>query len=119
MGKKETYKPGTKMQATIDAEILKAIKAKFGKPMAVEATLGVRYSDDKNGQPFMRFILENHHTVFVAGWHKPDGLSVTVSDAKIDPKSYSGKQYFAKLARQEAKVAKREKKAAARKAVQS
>jgi len=100
------YKPSAQKQAHIDDLIRKAI----GKGVAVEACIGMRNSySKKGGAPYQRYVLSNGRTCFVGGLHN-DNLTVSVSDKKLDPKSFTGRRYFEKQARKEARAAKAAKK---------
>jgi hypothetical protein len=107
-----TYKPGKDLKATIDAAITSAVRKHFGKVVPVLGTLGVRYhAPYKQGQPYMRFLLDNGHTVFVS---LASG-SITVSDKPAAKSSFTvhvfNKRQADKTARAAAKLARDEKAA--------
>src|SRR5712664_1818800 len=109
------YTPSAKNQEEIDSRINAEVRKAFGKVVAKVECIGIRNSfSKKGGAPYQRYILENDHTVFVGGIHN-DSLSVTVSEKKLDPKSFTGRRYFEKQARMDTRAAKkaaREQKAA-------
>jgi hypothetical protein len=98
------HKPTAKMHATIDDAIRKAVREKFGKPVAVEGRLGVRNSNGPQGAPYQRYYLENGFTVFVSGWHVGEPV-VSVSEKKADPKSYTVARFLAAAAKRAARKA--------------
>ena len=105
------YTPSAQKQAHIDELINAATRKAFGKVVAKEGRIGIRNSySEKGGAPYQRYVLSNDHTVFVGGLHN-DTLSVSVSEHKIDPKSFTGKAHYARKARIEARAAKTSKKA--------
>ena len=62
-----SYKPGEAQKETIENAIRATVRAKFGKVVPVLGTLGVRYhAPYKLGQPYLRQLLDNGHTVFVS-----------------------------------------------------
>jgi hypothetical protein len=99
------HKPTAKLQATIDDAIRKAVRARFGKPVAVEGRLGVRNTNGPSGAPYQRYILENGHTVFVSNWHVGE-VRVSVSDKPGDKRSYTISRFLAAAAKREARAAK-------------
>lgn len=101
------HKPTDKQLEEINVAVRKAI----GKGVAIAGTLGMRFSSGPSGQPYLRYVLSNDKTCFVSNWHKGE-VHVSVSEGKLDPKSFTGKAYYAKQARQEART-----KAAAKKEV--
>src|ERR1700694_4881803 len=109
------YTPSAKKLEEIDSLINAAVRKAFGKVVAKVACIGIRNSfSKKGGAPFQLYVLENDHTVFVGGIHNGE-LRVSVSEKKLDPKSFTGRRYFEKQARMEARAAKkasREEKAA-------
>jgi hypothetical protein len=97
------YTPSAKKQEEIDSFINAAVRKAFGKVVAKVACIGLRNSfSKKGGAPFQRYVLANDHTVFVGGIHNGD-LSVSVSEKKLDPKSFTGKRYYERQARMEAR----------------
>ncbi len=106
------HKPTAKQLEAINEAVRKAI----GKGVAVAATIGRRYSDGPQGQPYLRYVLSNDHTAFVANWHRGE-VHVSVSEGKLDPKSFTGKAYYAKQKRAEERIAAK-KVADAKKAAQ-
>jgi hypothetical protein len=109
------YTPSAKKQDEVDSLINAEVRKAFGKVVAKVECLGLRNSfSKKGGAPFQRYVLENDHTVFVSGIHSGN-LTVSVSEKKLDPKSFTGRRYFEKQARMQARAAKkaaREEKAA-------
>ena len=109
------YTPSAKKQDEIDSLINAAVRKAFGKVVAKVACIGLRNSfSKKGGAPFQRYVLANDHTCFVGGLHNGN-LSVSVSEKKLDPKSFTGRRHYDKQARIEARTAKkaaREEKAA-------
>ena len=109
------YKPSAKKQEEIDSLINAEVRKAFGKPVAKVACIGLRNSfSKKGGAPFQRYVLANDHTIFVGGLHN-DKPSVSVSEKKLDPKSFTGRRYFERQARIAARAAK---KASSKKAAQ-
>ena len=106
--KAQTHKPNKNQQEQLDDLLRKAVRERFGHPVAVVARLGLRYTNTKQGAPYIRMLLENGFTAFISGWHK-GAAKCSVSAKKADPKSYSMRIY---LERQAAK-SKRAKKAVA------
>jgi hypothetical protein len=105
-----SYKPGKDMRATIDDAIRATVRAKFGKVVPVLGTLGVRYhAPYKLGQPYIRQLLDNGHTVFVS---LASG-TVTVSEKPASKSSFTvrefNKRQAAKTTRAAAKLAHEEK----------
>jgi len=109
------YTPSAKKQEEIDSLINTEVRKAFSKVVAKVECIGLRNSfSKKGGAPFQRYVLENDYTVFVGGIHN-DNLIVSVSEKKLDPKSFTGRRYYEKQARMEARAAKkaaREEKAA-------
>ena len=110
-----TYKPGKDLKATIDAAITATVRKHFGKVVPVIGTLGCRYhAPYKGGQPYLRLLLDNGHTVFVS---LASGV-ITVSDKPAAKSSFTvrefNKRQASKTARAAAKLV-REEKAAAKK----
>jgi hypothetical protein len=102
-----TYKPGKDLKATIDAAITAAVRKHFGKVVPVLGTLGCRYhAPYEKGQPYLRFLLDNGHTVFVS---LASGV-ITVSDKPAAKSSFTvrefNKRQASKTARSVAKLAK-------------
>ncbi len=110
------YTPSAKKQEEIDSLINAAVRKAFGKVVAKVECLGLRNSFSKaGGAPFQRYVLENDHTVFVSGIHNGN-LIVSVSEKKLDPNSFTGRRYFEKQARMEARQKAADVKAAAKEA---
>ena len=108
-----TYKPGKDLKATIDAAVTASVRKRFGKIVPVIGTLGLRYhAPYKLGQPYLRLLLDNGHTVFVS---LASGV-ITVSDKPAAKSSFTvrefNKRQAAKTARAAAKLVREEKKAA-------
>jgi len=100
------YTPSAKKQEEIDSLVNSAVRKAFGKVVAKVACIGLRNSfSKKGGAPYQRYVLANDHTVFVGGIHN-DNLTVSVSEKKLDPKSFTGRRYFEKQARLKARAAK-------------
>jgi hypothetical protein len=74
------------------------VRERFGHPVAIVAQVGVRFTNSKQGSPYIRMLLENGFTAFLSGWHK-GAAKCSVSDQKADPKSYSMRTYLARQAR--------------------
>jgi hypothetical protein len=106
--KNKSHKPSKKQQEQLDDLLRKTVRERFGHPVAIVACLGLRYTDTKQGKPYLRMLLANSFTAFLSGWHK-GAAKCSVSAEKADPKSYSMRIY---LERQAAK-SKRSKKAVA------
>jgi len=106
--KAQSHKPNKKQQEQLDDLLRKSVRERFGHPVAVVACLGLRYTDTKQGKPYIRMLLANNFTAFLSGWHK-GAAKCSVSADKADPKSYSMRVY---LAREERKGERAEKKAA-------
>ncbi len=101
------YTPSKARQEQIDSLINAEVRKTFGKVVAKEECIGIRNSySKKGGAPYQRYVLANDHTVFVGGIHT-DKLNVSVSESKLDPKSFTGKKYYAKKARMETRAAKK------------
>jgi len=108
-----TYKPGKDLKATIDAAITATVRKHFGKVVPVIGTLGSRYhAPYKLGQPYLRLLLDNGHTVFIS---LASGV-VSVSDKPASKSSFTvrefNKRQAAKTARAAAKLVREEKAAA-------
>lgn len=97
-----TYKPGDAMQETIDNAVRSVVRAKFGKIIPVIGTLGVRYhAPYKQGQPYIRMILDNGHTVFVS---LASGV-ITVSDKPASKTAYTVAMFIARQSRKTKRAA--------------
>jgi hypothetical protein len=112
----KSHKPSKKQQEQLDDLLRKTVRERFGHPVAIVACLGMRYTDSKQGAPYIRMLLANNFTAFLSGWHK-GAAKCSISAAKADPKSYSMRIYLAREARKEkhtakkpARVAKHDKK---------
>jgi hypothetical protein len=103
--KNKSHKPSKKQQEQLDDLLRKTVRERFGHPVAVVARLGLRYTDTKQGKPYIRMLLANNFTAFLCGWHK-GAAKCSVSAEKADPKSYSMRVYFAREARKEKRGAK-------------
>jgi hypothetical protein len=110
--KKTNHKPSEALRVKLDELYVAAIRKRFGHVVAIEDRIGVRYTDTKHGAPYERFILENGHTLFSTNWHKGGEPSISISEKRGDPNSFTIKRFLAaKKARAERK-AKRAKEAA-------
>ena len=110
MAQDGTYKPGETLRATIDEAISAAVRKHFGKVVPVIGQLGSRYhAPYKQGQPYLRLLLDNGHTVFVS---LASGV-ITVSDKPASKSSFTvrefNKRQASRTARDTAKLAREEK----------
>jgi hypothetical protein len=103
--KAKSRKPSEKQQESLDDLLRKTVRERFGYPVAIVARLGVRYTDTKQGAPYIRMLLANGHTAFLSGWAKGKA-KCSISDAKADSKSYSIRTYLATQARKTARAKK-------------
>lgn len=94
------HRPSKAKQEAIAEAVRNAIRARFGKPVAVETKLSHRYTDNASGAPYIRLLLENFHTVFITHFHKGE-LTVKISDKPASKSSYTVALYLKKLVRQE------------------
>jgi len=101
--KAKSHKPSKAQQESLDDLLRKTVRERFGHPVAVDARLGVRYTDTKQGAPYIRMLLANGFTAFLSGWHR-GAPKCSISADKADPKSYSMRVY---LSRQKCKRAKK------------
>jgi hypothetical protein len=93
------HKPTPKQREEIDTVINSTVRKHFGKVVPKVSCIGQRHSSSKaGGQPYERYALENDFTCFVTGF--VDGkFTVSISEKKLDPKSFTGKAYYARQAR--------------------
>jgi hypothetical protein len=103
--KNKSHKPSKKQQEQLDDLLRKTVRERFGHPVAIVACLGLRYTDTKQGAPYLRMFLANGFTAFISGWHK-SAPRCSISEKKADPKSYSIRKYLVTQARKAARAKK-------------